>query len=337
MLTTVAVVLVDGVAPFEFGVLCEVFGVDRSPDGVPPFDFRVCGENAGAPLSTGAGFRVIPSHGLEALRDADLVAVPAATIREDYPPAVLDALRAAHRRGATLLSVCSGAFVLGAAGLLDHRRCTTHWSYVDAFARRFPLARVDGDVLFVDDGTVLTSAGTAAGIDACLHLVRRELGSAAANAIARKMVVAPHREGGQRQFVDLPVPEDPGASLQPLLGWMRENLGARHSVAELAQRARMSPRTLARRFSTEIGTTPHKWLTLQRVLHARHLLEETSLDIEEIAHETGMGNSALLRHHFRKIVGVTPKDYRAAFADRPAAPGPYPSPAADGDRRRGGR
>ncbi|GAA0345790.1 GlxA family transcriptional regulator [Streptomyces blastmyceticus] len=328
MLTTVAAVLIDGVSPFEFGVLCEVFGVDRAQDGVPPFDFRVCGENPGAPLRTSAGFRIIPSYGLEALHDADLVALPAAAIREDYPPAVLDALRAAHQRGATLLSVCSGAYVLGAAGLLDHRRCTTHWDYIDDFTHRFPLTKVDRDVLFVDEGTILTSAGTAAGIDACLHLVRRELGSAAANAIARKMVVAPHREGGQRQFIDLPVPDNPEASLQPLLSWMQENLSSQHSVAELAQWAHMSPRTLARRFTTEIGTTPHKWLTLQRILHARHLLEETALDIEEIAHETGMGNSALLRHHFRKTVGVTPKDYRAAFADRPAS---SPSSASDNE------
>ncbi|QMU77493.1 helix-turn-helix domain-containing protein [Streptacidiphilus sp. PB12-B1b] len=320
MLKTVAAVLIDGFAPFEFGVLCEVFGIDRTDDGVPAFDYLVCGEHPGRPLRTNLGFDMIPPHGLDALAGADLVGVPAATMRDSYPPAVLDALRAAADRGATLMSVCSGAYVLGAAGLLDGRACTTHWRYVDDFARRFPLARVDPNVLFVDDGTIVTSAGTAAGIDACLHLVRRELGSAPANAIARRMVVPPQRDGGQKQYIQLPVPECTGDSLQPVLTWMMENLAVEHSVPALARRARMSERTFARRFGTETGTTPHRWLTRQRVLHAQHLLEDTALSIEEIARVTGMGTGALLRHHFRQIVGVTPKDYRWNFADRTGAP-----------------
>ncbi|GAA4670359.1 MULTISPECIES: GlxA family transcriptional regulator [Amycolatopsis] len=315
MLKTVAVVMIEGVAPFEFGVLCEVFGIDRSDDGVPKFDFRPCGERPGQPLATSVpGVSMTPAHGLDGLIGADLVAVPAVSTDEEYPPAVIEAVRAAADRGAMLLSVCSGAFLLGEAGLLDGRHCTTHWHHVEAFQARFPEAKVDPDVLFVDEGDIITSAGTAAGIDACLHLVRRELGSAIATTIARRMVVPPQRDGGQRQFVALPVPECTADSLQPVLTWMLENLAEDHSVATLAKRAQMSERTFARRFAAETGTTPHKWLSMQRVLHARTLLEETRLGIEEIARECGFGTAALLRHHFHRVVGVSPHDYRRTFA-----------------------
>jgi transcriptional regulator GlxA family with amidase domain len=316
MLKTVAAVLVDGLTPFEFGTVCEVFGVDRQDDGVPAIEFRVCAEHAGKPLDTGVGAYVVPSLGLEALEGADLVAVPAAFIRPEYPEAVLEALRAAHAQGSTLLSVCSGAFVLGMAGLLDGRRCTTHWRHAEQLARAFPKALVDPDVLFVDDGDIVTSAGTAAGIDACLHLVRRELGSGPAAAIARRMVVPPQREGGQRQFVQLPIPECTGDSLSPVLAWMLEHIGTEHTVNALARRAKLSERTFARRFVAETGTTPHRWLTMQRVLVARQLLEETTLGIDEIAERSGFGSAALLRHHFHRVVGVAPKDYRRTFAQR---------------------
>lgn len=313
MLKTVAVVVMDGTAAFELGVLCEVFGIDRTGDGVPAFDFRVCGEFPGRPLAS-TGFALVPSLGLDALADADLVAVPAVVGEPgDNPPAVLEALRAAAERGATLLSVCSGAFVLAEAGLLEGRRCTLHWRHAESFSTRYPEAKLDPDVLFVDEGSVITSAGTAAGIDACLHLVRRELGSAVANAIARRMIVPPQREGGQRQFIDLPVPETECDSLQPVLDWMLEHLAGEFSAAQLARRAALSERTFARRFVAETGTTPHRWLTVQRVLHARRLLEDTTLGIEEIAHACGLGSGALLRHHFRRVVGVTPADYRRSF------------------------
>ncbi|MGH3736130.1 MAG: GlxA family transcriptional regulator [Micromonosporaceae bacterium] len=327
MLNSVAVVLIDGVAPFEFGVVHEVFGVDRTDDGVPGFDFRPCGETPGVPLPAGSGVQLIPAYGLEALAGADLVAVPAAAIRDDYPDAVLDAVRAAADRGAILLSVCSGAFLLGAAGLLDGRRCTTHWRYADQLAQRFPDAKVDPDVLFVDDGSIVTSAGTAAGIDASLHLVRRELGAAVATRIARRMVVPPQRDGGQRQYVELPVPECTGESLRPVLGYLLEHLAEDHSVPELARRARLSERTFARRFTAETGTTPGRWLTTQRVLHAQRLLEQTSLDVDQVARQSGFGTAALLRHHFHRIVGVTPTDYRRTFAsDESREPRPQPEP-----------
>ena len=313
MLKTVAVILIDDSAPFEFGVVCEVFGIDRTDDGVPPFDFRVCGERAGEPVRLNVGAQLVPEYGLEALEDADLVALPAALIRDEYPQAVLDAVVAAHARGAVLLSVCSGAFVLGAAGLLDGLRCTTHWRHAEALAKRFPEAKLDPDVLFVDEGSIITSAGTAAGIDACLHLVRRELGTAAATAIARRMVVPPQRDGGQRQYIAAPIPECEADSLEPLLSWMLETLDTEHTVASLARRAQLSTRTLARRFAAETGTTPQRWLASQRVSHARRLLEDTGWGVDEIARICGFGSAALLRHHFRRAVGVTPMDYRRTF------------------------
>jgi AraC family transcriptional activator FtrA len=313
MLKTVAAIVIDRVAPFEFGVLCEVVGIDRTEEGVPAVEFRVCGERPGEPIRTSVGAMLVPDLGLDAVAGADLVAVPASNIRDEYPAAVLEVLRKAHDQGSTLLSVCSGAFILGAAGLLDGRHCTTHWRHSEELQERFPTALLDPDVLFVDDGSIITSAGTAAGIDACLHLVRRELGSHAANAIARRMVVPPQRDGGQRQYVELPIPECTADSLAPLLAWLLGHLKTEHTVADLAQRANMSERTFARRFVAETGTTPNKWLTMQRVLHARQLLEDTQLSVDEVADESGFGSAALLRHHFNKIVGVAPKDYRRTF------------------------
>jgi transcriptional regulator GlxA family with amidase domain len=312
MLGTVAVLALNPVTPFEFGTVCEVFGLDRSDDGIPSFDFRICGPVAGEPLRTTVGASIVPERGLDGLRGADLVVASASPTRS-YPPEALAALRQAADDGAILLSVCSGAFVLGAAGLLDGRACTTHWMYVDELRERHPLARVDPDVLFVDDGNLITSAGTAAGIDACLHHVRCELGASVANTIARRMVVPPQRDGGQRQYIDLPVPECTADSLSPLLTWMREHLDEDQPVRVLAKRAAMSERTFARRFAAETGTTPGKWLLVQRLHHARTLLESTDLAVETVATRAGFGSAALLRHHFGAQVGVAPAEYRRTF------------------------
>ncbi|KGN33816.1 AraC family transcriptional regulator [Knoellia sinensis KCTC 19936] len=309
-LRSVAVVLQDPVALFEFGVLNEVFGIDRTAEGVPPIDFRVCSERPGMPLSTDSGVVLTAPHGLEATSDADLVAIPASPTAYAPSEAVKQVVRDAVDRGAYVLSVCSGAFTLGAAGVLDGRECTTHWLHSDALAAAYPLAKVNPDVLYAHDGTVITSAGTAAGIDACLHLVRAEHGAAVANRIARRMVVSPHRDGGQRQFIDRPVPITECESLGPTLEWLVEHLDETHTVPQLARRAAMSSRTFARRFVAETGTTPHQWVTDQRVLRARELLEETDLSIEQIAGDVGFGSAALLRHHFSQGTGLTPTVFR---------------------------
>ncbi|CAM4526687.1 helix-turn-helix domain-containing protein [Nocardia ninae] len=318
MLSKVAVVLSERMAMFEFGVLCEVFGMDRSADGLPSFDFKVCGAEAGKPLhSTTPGITVTPEYGLAELAKADLVAIPAASTKDGFDPRVVGAVRDAAAAGATVLTVCSGAFLAGAAGLLDGRKCTTHWSYVDLLAERHPEATVDPDVLYVDAGNLITSAGTAAGIDACLHLVRRELGSSVANAIARRMVVPPQRDGGQRQFIERPVATCTSDSLIPTLEWMNANLDLPHTIEDLAARSTMSTRTFARRFAAETGTTPVKWLTNQRVLLTKHLLEETDLGLEQIATRAGFGSGALLRHHFQRLVGIAPTEYRRRFGAMP--------------------
>jgi len=313
MIKSVSTLVLDRVAIFEFGVICEVFGIDRSGDGVPNFDFKVCGPEVGRPLRTSIGAQLTPNHDFSALAGADLVAVPAIAGTE-YPPEALEALRAAADSGSIILTVCSGAFVAGAAGLLDGRPCTTHWMHADELARMYPTARVDRNVLFVDDGNLITSAGTAAGIDACLHLVRRELGSAVTNVIARRMVVPPQRDGGQRQYIDQPIPVHCSEGFAPELDWILGNLDKPHTVATLARRANMSGRTFARRFVEETGRTPMQWVTDQRVLYARRLLEETDLDIDRIADRSGFGTATLLRHHFRRLIGVTPSDYRRRFA-----------------------
>jgi transcriptional regulator GlxA family with amidase domain len=312
-LHTVAVLLADQAAAFEFGVVHEVFGIDRTAQGVPSFDFRVCTEHPERPVDFQNGLTLNVPHGLEGLEGADLIAVPATHIRS-FSPGLLAAIRAAHDAGAILLSVCSGAFVLGAAGLLDGRACATHWMSTAELAQAYPLARVNRDVLFVDDGDIITSAGTAAGIDACLHLVRRELGASVATTIARRMVVPPQRDGGQRQFVETPMPECASDSLSTVLAWMEENLDTEQPVAVLARRAAMSDRTFARRFVQETGTTPAKWLARQRVNRARELLESSDLGIDQVAARSGFGSAALMRHHFTRQVGVAPSDYRRTFS-----------------------
>jgi AraC family transcriptional activator FtrA len=322
MLSRVAAIAMDNVAAFELGVVCEVFGTDRGPT-FPCYDFQVCTVDGG-PVTSQSGFRITPQADLSPVATADLVAVPAHPIDTHPPEAVLDALRAAADRGAYVLSVCSGAFLLGEAGLLDGRRCTTHWMYADELARRYPLADVAPNALYVEDGKLLTSAGTAAGIDLCLHLVRMVHGSDVATRLARRMVVPPHRDGGQAQYVEAPLPKAPDApTLEPVLTWLIEHLDRPVDIGAMARRAHMAPRTFARRFRAETGTTPHDWVTGQRVLLARQLLEETDLGIDAVAARSGFTDAAMLRHHFSRRVGATPHGYRSMFrnrsADRPAA------------------
>lgn len=321
MLKSVAVIVLDGLAVFELGVLAEVFGIDRSrrPGGVPAFDFTVCTPEPG-PVRTKAGFSLNVDHGLEAAARADLVVVaPSEGTANRLSESAAAALRDAHERGAWVMSVCSAAFLLAQAGLLDGRRATTHWMYSCELAERYPQCQVDEDVLYVQDGHILTSAGTAAAIDAALHLVRLELGAGVAAAIARDMVVPPHRDGGQVQFIARQVPEAAAETLEVLLEWMGRNLAQEHTVKSLAARANMSERTLARRFKAETGTTPAAWLSRQRVLQAQELLEKTDLGMDEVARAAGFGQAGLLRHHFRRGLGVSPAAYRRTFRGRSPA------------------
>lgn len=316
MLRDVVALLGAQVHPFELGVVCEVFGLDRTDDGLPNFDFAVCAARP-QPLRTSGGLTVRPEHGLERTRTADLLVVPAWGPDEPPGPGVVEALRAAVDRGSRVLSVCSGAFLLAGAGLLDGRRATCHWHHAEQFRARHPGVDLAPDRLYVDDGPITTSAGTAAGIDACLHLVRRELGAEVANGIARRMVVPPHRGGGQAQYVDTPVPLHSEDDLAPLLTWVQANLDRPHAVADLAERVHMSPRTFARRFTAATGTAPHQWITRQRVLLAQRLLEQDALDVETIARHTGFGSAETLRHHFVRQLATTPTAYRGTFSHQP--------------------
>lgn len=320
MLHNVAVIAFDQVAAFELGVLCEVFGTDRTADGFPGYRFAVCTPD-GRPVRSRSGFLITPHADLAPVETADLVAVPAHADTAPVPREVLDALRRAARRGAHLLTLCSGVFVLAEAGLLDGRECAVHWKDAEELARRYPRARVRCDSLYVQDGNLLTSAGTAAGIDACLHLVRQEHGSAVATKLARRMVVPPHRDGGQAQYIEAPIPRTRQApTLEPVLAWLMAHLDRTITVEQLAARTHMAPRTFARRFRAETGTTPHDWLTNQRILLARRLLEETDLSVEAVAVRAGFGDAATLRHHFGRRLGATPQAYRSTFRERvPAA------------------
>jgi AraC family transcriptional regulator, transcriptional activator FtrA len=307
-----------GTPLFELSVPCEVFGIDRS-DVVPDwYDFAL------APIAPGPtplphGLVLTGGGSLDDVAAADTVILPAWADPDEQPPAqLLDALREAHRRGARLASICSGAFVLAAAGLLDGRRATTHWRHADALASRYPAVDVDAGVLYTDDGDVLTSAGTAAGLDLCLHLVRADHGARAAAEVARRLVVPPHRDGGQAQYIPSPMaPAGTDAdAISRVMAWALEHLDRPVTVAQLAREAAMSPRTFARAFAAAAGTTPMHWLIRRRVAAAQELLETTDLSVERIAARVGFGSAVTLRARFTQVAGVAPSQYRRAFAGR---------------------
>ncbi|MER7790185.1 helix-turn-helix domain-containing protein [Streptomyces sp. NPDC097640] len=310
---TVALAATDGMLHFELSLAYEVFGSDMTGTVDPWYRVVVCGPGA---VRVGR-FRLEPDHGLDQLPRADTVIVPGwADVDVDPPADLVDAVRAAHEAGARVASLCTGAFVLAAAGLLDGRRATTHWAHTEVLAARYPRVEVDPDVLYVDNGSVLTSAGKAAAMDLCLHLVRLDHGSSIANTVARRLVVPPHRDGGQAQFVTTPVPAPDNHPLAELFPWVMERLDHPLTVEDLARRARMSSRNLGRHFRAVTGTTPLQWLLTQRIRHAQELLETTDDSVDAIAAATGMGTATTLRRHFNRTVGVPPDTYRRTFRSR---------------------
>lgn len=328
---SVAVLFLDYMNPFEFSIACEIFGTRRGEvlatmDEPHWYDLRVCTLRPGTKLPTHFGFSLEIERGLEDLVTADTVIIPMATktvdaeqmVRGWRMPAlpdgeVIEALQQAAHNGARMVSFCSGAFVLAEAGLLDGRRATTHWMYIDSFRARYPTVEVVHDVLYVDEGDVLTSAGSAAGLDLSLHMVREDHGADVADLVARRAVVPPHRDGGQAQYTTVPSPQLGGTPFAELLDWIVEHLDEPLQVADMADRAAMSPRTFARRFTEATGTTPHQWLSDQRVARARKLLETTDLTVDAVATHSGLGTAANLRHRLRDGIGVSPSTYRNRF------------------------
>ncbi|WP_239132540.1 GlxA family transcriptional regulator [Paractinoplanes durhamensis] len=320
MAHVVAVLILDGVVGFDLGVPPQVFNAARRSDHDRFYSVHVCGP--GPARSTG-GFTVVPDYGLEELAVADTVVVPGigrgGPVRDGtLDPAVRDALRAAHERGARIVSICTGASVLAAAGLLDGRPAATHWAWSDIIPPLYPQVDWNFDVLFVDDGDILTSAGVGAGVDLCLHIVRSDHGQEAANRAARRCVVPPFREGGQAQYIERPVPPSAGIGTEPTRNWALDRLAEPVSLEEMAAHARMSVRTFTRRFRDETGMSPRQWLLRQRVTHAQLLLESTDLGIETVARRSGLGSATALRQHLQATIGVAPSAYRKTF--RPVRP-----------------
>jgi AraC family transcriptional regulator, transcriptional activator FtrA len=316
----VAIVVYDGVTVFELGVACDVFGEEwAAMFDVPWYQCFVCGISPG-PVRTDSGFQILPAHGLDRIRSADSVIVLPTVSFKSVPAELLDVLRQAHARGSRIISLCTGAFALAGAGLLDGRRATTHWAECDELARRHPNVTVDPGVLFVDEGDILTSAGSAASIDLCLHMVRQDHGTEIATQLARQLVVPPQRDGGQAQYIEAPMPELDSASLfAGTVSWLQEHLDQPITVEDLAARSAMSPRTFARRFLASTGTTPYQWLVRQRVQLAQRLLEMSDLPIDSVAEKSGFSTAANLRKHFGRAVRTSPQAYRRTFQDRRAS------------------
>nr|WP_231934836.1 helix-turn-helix domain-containing protein [Micromonospora viridifaciens] len=317
----IAVLALDHVVGLDLGTPSQVFGTARTGERTPLYAVEVC-TVGGRPVRSTAGFQVLPEHGLELTEAADTVIVPG--IHDGPPmvdgtvdPEVAAVLRAAHDRGARIMSICTGAFVLAAAGLLDGRRATTHWAYADRFRRLHPGVDLDPDVLFIDSGGVLTAAGVAAGLDLCLHVIRTDHGSAVANGSARRCVVPPWRDGGQAQYIEHPVPRSTETGTAATREWARQRLHEPVALRDLAAHARMSVRTFTRHFRSETGLSPTQWLLQQRTDHARLLLETTELTVDQIARHAGFGTTAALRQHFHHRLGVSPTTYRRTFHRTP--------------------
>jgi transcriptional regulator GlxA family with amidase domain len=311
----IAVLALEPVVGFDLTIPPTVFGAATKADGGKLYDVRICG--LGGPVHASAGFTLVPGHGPEALAEADTVIIPGTYIAqpryEGTLPDDLAAALATIRPGTRIASICTGAFVLGAAGYLDGRPATTHWRRAELFRSVYPQVNLDEDRLFVDDGDVLTSAGLAAGVDLCLHLIRRDFGSEVANRAARHCVVPPWRDGGQSQYIERAVPEEGSEGTSPTRAWALERLSQEISLAGMAAHARMSVRTFSRRFKAETGQSPGTWLLQQRVRHACQLLETTDLSVDRVAEEAGLGTAASLRHHLRSELGVSPLAYRKTF------------------------
>ena len=308
----------DGFFTFEFAVVLELFGRPR-PEFEQWYDFAVCAIDP-PPLRGTGGMMIEAEHDLGMIDHADTIVIPGwRAVDGTVPEELCERLRAAYQRGARLVSICTGSFVLAATGLLDERCATTHWLHTEKLAQRYPAICVEPGVLYVDEGRILTSAGSAAGIDLCLHVIRTDFGAGVANLVARRMVVPPHRDGGQSQFIDQPMPLEEQCSLSPLLDWVREHLAEEHTVDSLAERACLSPRTFARRFQHVVGTSPHRWLTQERISRAQELLETTTVSVDRVAEEAGFGSAQVLRLHFRRHTGTTPIGYRRTFQGRTAA------------------
>lgn len=311
---TIAVIAFNGISPFHLSVPCAVFGEDRTGACMPKFELLVCAAEKGV-LHTTAGFTIETRHGLKDLPKAATIIVPSWRNPAEPPPQpLLNALRKAHQRGAQIVGLCLGSFVLAAAGLLDDRPATTHWFWADELAARYPLIRVDSNVLYVDDGNIITSAGTAAAIDCCLHMLRQRYGAKVANQVARRMVVSPHRQGGQAQYIQQPVRDISTIDhFAKVLDWTRRNLDKPHSLDTLAEKALMTRRTFTRRFRQVMGVTVSEWLLSQRLSLAQQLLETTAKPIDSIAEKAGFGSSASLRQHFNRTFKISPSNYRRQF------------------------
>ncbi|MGH7108737.1 MAG: transcriptional regulator FtrA [Acetobacteraceae bacterium] len=310
-----AALLHEKVAAFELGIAAEIFGLQRPEMGAGWYRFVTVAEER-RPLQATGGLRIHPEAGLEVLTRAGMIVIPGWRTDGAAPsPAVKQALAAAHGRGARLVSICSGAFLLAACGFLAGRRATTHWLYADRLKALHPDIEVDADVLYVDEDPILTSAGSAAGVDLLLHIVRKDFGTAAANEIARRMVMAPHREGGQAQFIDRPIPVHGGDRLGSLLESIRRRPAERWTIGRMARRIAMSRRTFIRRFHESTGMSPGEWVTATRLEAARFLLESSGSGLDEISRSAGFGNAAALRHHFRRRLGLTPTAYRSRFGE----------------------